>query len=36
MNEEDSEVTERLLERKGYRKIDSPEETDVVILKNNN
>ena len=32
MNEADSEVMERLLEREGYGKIDSPEVTDVIIL----
>jgi tRNA-2-methylthio-N6-dimethylallyladenosine synthase len=32
MNEADSEVIEGLLEREGYRKIDSPEGADVVIL----
>jgi len=36
MNDADSEVMERLLEREGYRKIDSPEGTDVIISKNNN
>jgi len=36
MNEADSEVMGRLLEREGYRKIDSPEGRDVIILKNNN
>ena len=36
MNDADSEVIGRLLEREGYRKIDSPEETDVIILKKNN
>jgi len=36
MNEADSEVMERLLERGGYRKIDSPEKGDMVILKKNN
>jgi len=35
MNDADSEVMERLLEREGYRKIDSPERADVIILKNN-
>jgi len=32
MNEVDSEVMERLLERAGYGKIDSPEGADVIIL----
>jgi tRNA-2-methylthio-N6-dimethylallyladenosine synthase len=32
MNDADSEVMERLLEREGYRKIDSPEGADVIIL----
>jgi len=32
MNGADSEVMERLLEREGYRKIDSPEGADVIIL----
>jgi tRNA-2-methylthio-N6-dimethylallyladenosine synthase len=32
MNEADSEVMERILEREGYRKVDSPEGADVVIL----
>jgi len=36
MNEADSEVMERLLEREGYRKIDSPEGADVIILNKNN
>jgi tRNA-2-methylthio-N6-dimethylallyladenosine synthase len=36
MNEADSEVMGRLLEREGYRKVDSPEGADVIILKNNN
>jgi len=36
MNDVDSEVMERTLERKGYRKIDSPEGADVIILKKNN
>lgn len=33
MNDVDSEVMERLLEKKGYRKIDSPEGADVIIPK---
>jgi len=36
MNNADSEVMERLLEREGYRKIDFPEGADVIILKDNN
>jgi tRNA A37 methylthiotransferase MiaB len=36
MNEADSEVMGRLLEREGYKKIDCPEEADVIILKKNN
>ena len=32
MNDADSEVMGRLLEREGYRKIDSPEGADVIIL----
>jgi len=32
MNDADSEVMEKLLEREGYRKIDSPEGADVIIL----
>jgi len=32
MNEADSEVMERLLEREGYGKIDSPEGADVIII----
>jgi len=32
MNDVDSEVMGRLLEREGYRKIDSPEGADVIIL----
>jgi len=36
MNGADSEVMERLLEREGYSKIDSPEGADAIILKNNN
>jgi len=32
MNDVDSEVMERLLEREGYGKIDSPEGADVIIL----
>jgi tRNA-2-methylthio-N6-dimethylallyladenosine synthase len=32
MNEADSEVMERLLEREGYAKVDSPEGADVIIL----
>jgi len=31
MNDADSEVMDRLLEREGYRKIDSPEGADVII-----
>ena len=33
MNDADSEVMVRLLEREGYRKIDSPERADIIILK---
>jgi len=36
MNEADSEVMENLLEREGYKKTDSPEGADVIILKKNN
>jgi len=36
MNDADSEVMERLLEREGYRRIDSPGRADVIILKKNN
>lgn len=36
MNDADSEVMERLLERDGYGKIDSPEGADVIILTKNN
>ena len=36
MNDTASGVTGRLLGREGYRKIDSPEGVDVIILKNNN
>ena len=36
MNDADSEVMERLLEREGYGKIDSPEGADVIILNKNN
>jgi len=36
MNEPDSEVMERFLERGRYRNIDSPEEADTIISKNNN
>jgi len=36
MNDADSEVMESFLERKGYRKINSPEGADVIILNNNN
>jgi len=36
MNDADSEVMERLLERDGYRKIDFPEGGDVIILNKNN
>jgi tRNA-2-methylthio-N6-dimethylallyladenosine synthase len=32
MNEADSEVMGRLLEREGYRKIDSPDGADVIII----
>ena len=32
MNDADSEVMERLLEREGYGKINSPEGADVMIL----
>jgi len=32
MNDAGSEVMERLLEKEGYRKIDSPEGADVIIL----
>lgn len=32
MNDADSEVMERLLEKEGYGKIDSPEGADVIIL----
>ncbi len=32
MNGADSEVMERLLEREGYRKIDSPDAADVIII----
>ena len=32
MNDADSEVMEKLLEREGYGKIDSPERADVIIL----
>jgi len=36
MNDADSEVMGRLLEREGYKKIDYPEGADVIILKKNN
>jgi len=36
MNDADLEVMERLLEREGYRKIDSPKGADGIILKKNN
>jgi len=36
MNDADSEVMERLLEREGYGKIDSPEGADVIVLKGSN
>ncbi|MBA7469483.1 hypothetical protein ES707_04754 [subsurface metagenome] len=36
MNDADSEVMERLLERKSYKKIGAPEGVDVIIFKNNN
>ena len=36
MNDADSEVMERLLERKGYIKIDSPEGGKVIIIKKSN
>jgi len=36
MNDADSEIMGRLLEREAYRKINSPEEADVRILKSNN
>ena len=36
MNDADSEVMERLLERDGYGKIDSPEGVDVIILNKDN
>lgn len=36
MNDADSEVIGRLLEREGYAKIDSPEGADVIILNKNN
>lgn len=35
MNDANSEVMERLLEKEGYGKIDSPEGANVIILKNN-
>jgi len=35
MNDADSEVMERLLEREGYGKIDSPVGTDVIIPNKN-
>jgi len=36
MNDADSEVMERLLEREGYRKIDSPEGLNIIIPGKNN
>jgi len=36
MNDADSEVMERLLEREGYGKLGSPEGVDVIILNRNN
>ena len=36
MNDADSEVMERLLEREGYKKRASPEGADVIILNKNN
>jgi len=36
MNDADSEVMERILERDGYRKIDSPEGPDAIVPKKNN
>jgi len=36
MNDVDSEIMGRLLEREGHRKTDSPEGADVIILKKNN
>ena len=36
MNDADLEVMERLLEREGYRKVNSPEGANVIILKKNN
>jgi len=36
MNDADSEIMGRLLEREGCRKIDSHEGANVIILKNNN
>jgi len=36
MNEADSEVMERLLERKGYGKTDSPEGPNIIIPGKNN
>jgi len=35
MNDMDLEVMMELQERKDYRKIDSPEGADVIILNNN-
>jgi len=36
MNGVDSEVMERLLEKEGYKKIDSPEGADAIVPKKNN
>lgn len=36
MNDADSEVMKRLLEREGCGKVDSPEGVDVIILNKNN
>ena len=36
MNDANSEVIVRLLEKEGYRKIYSPEKRDMAILKKNN
>jgi len=36
MNDADSKVMGKLLERKGYRKIGAPEGVDVIILNKNN
>ena len=35
MNDVDSEVMERLLERSGYRKVDSYEGAHIIIVKDN-